>query len=731
MSALTVQGLSYTYPSASAPSVCDVDLRVGPGELVLISGPTGCGKSTLLRLMAGLLQRHGQGRVSGTVSVLGHDPALTEPSERVGLLGFVGQEPDDQLVAGTLGDELAFAMESAGWEAARIEARLGGLLEAVGLDLELDRSTQALSGGQCQRLVTGAALGAGARVLLLDEPLAQLDPAGARVFMERLRALCDGGVSAVLVEHRLHLVTPWCDRFLLMDEGAVVAVDPDEAELAALGLRSRPSVEAGPVEEPGEVLLALRGLRHRYEGATQDALQGVDLELRAGERVALLGANGSGKSTLLRCVEETSGGGVSAVPQDPDLALFCETVRDELAYGPREWGLDEAAAVSAAATALSLTELLDRAPQALSRGQRLRTAVGAALACRPRVLLLDEPTAGQDHEQVERMFGALRTELASAAVVFATHDEALAARHATRVLRMSGGRLVSSSAVDSPVGAAVPSSASAPRPGLDPRTRLGLLLCAGLLAIALEQPFALGLLTFLCAVPLVALRPSWTWWRRGGVLVLAVVWSTALSQGLFYAEQPRVPLVQLGPLVVWEQGLVYGLAQSLRFVALALGGIALAVSTSPDRMFAALRALRMPFGLALMTATALRFLPRIGAEVLTVRRARAARGRPAWRRSPSAWLRLELSLLRPTVARSWRRAQALAESLDTRGFDALAPRGVRRPLRMSGLDWGLIGLGLLVTLGVCWARVMMLLYTSETLYLQALRPLYGFVRDWI
>lgn len=266
---------------------------------------------------------------------------------------------------------------------------------------------------------------------------------------------------------------------------------------------------------------------------------------------------------------------------------------------------------------------------------------------------------------------------------------------------------------------------------LDPRARLGLLLCAGLLAIALEQVLPLALLTLLCALPLVASRPSWTWWRRGLVAVAAIVWSTALSQGLFYAEHPRVPLLQLGPLTLWEQGVEYGLAQSLRFVALSLGGLALAVSTSPDRMFAALRALRVPFGLALMTATALRFLPRIGEEVLTVRRARAARGRPAWKRAPWAWLRLEVSLLRPIVARSWRRAHALAESLDTRGFDPVAPRGVRRPLRMGGLDWALLGLGVGVALGVCAARVLMLLYTSETLYLQPLRPLYGFVRDWL
>lgn len=266
---------------------------------------------------------------------------------------------------------------------------------------------------------------------------------------------------------------------------------------------------------------------------------------------------------------------------------------------------------------------------------------------------------------------------------------------------------------------------------MDPRARLVLLLCASLVAICLESPVSLAVLTAACALPLLALRLTGVWWRRGLFVVLAIVWSTVLSQGLFYAEQPRVALVSLGPLTLWREGVEWGLVQSLRFVALALAGIALSVSTSPDRMFAALVRFRVPFGLALMTAAALRFLPRIGEEVLLVRQARAARGRPVWKRSPWAWLLLEVSLLRPVVARSWRRAQVLAESLDARGFDPVAPRTVRRPLVFRGLDWGVMSATVGVTLAVLGSRVAYLLYVSETVYVQALRPLYGFVRAWL
>ncbi|MCB9781211.1 MAG: energy-coupling factor transporter transmembrane protein EcfT [Alphaproteobacteria bacterium] len=266
---------------------------------------------------------------------------------------------------------------------------------------------------------------------------------------------------------------------------------------------------------------------------------------------------------------------------------------------------------------------------------------------------------------------------------------------------------------------------------IDPRTRLFLVTAVGVLAICLEQPGALGALVLATLLPLAVLRVPGVWWRRGVIGVLTIVWSTVLSQGLFYAEQPRVALVELGPLVLWREGVRWGLVQSLRFVAVSLAGLGLAVSTSPDRLYAAMLRLRVPFGLALMATTALRMVPAVGQELWTVRRARAARGRPAWRRAPWRWLALEVGLLRPVVARAWRRAHALAESLDARGFDPLAPRAVRRPLRMGALDGGIVvGVGL-VTATVVALRVLYLLYVGEVLYVPALRGVYGFVRGWL
>ena len=446
---LRMSDVGYRYPGGTSWAVDGVDLCVPRGEFMLLTGPTGCGKSTLLRLAAGLLQRHGAGTWSGEVEVAGVPPHTLPPSARVERIGFVSQAPHDQLITGSVGDEVAFGLESAGWTPAAMNERVQAVLAEVELDTPLVHPSTALSGGQIQRLVVASAIAGRPPLLLLDEPLAQLDPQGAARLLSVLRNLANRGVAIIMVEHRVHLAQEIVDRVMVMKDGTLLGDQPAHLELVGLG-QALPA--APPCGDVGEVVLAGRGLRYRWPGAKVLALDGVDVEFRAGERVAIMGPNGSGKSTLLQGLaghlpvgQLTGGATVVDVPQDPDLALFCETTEAELAYGPKERRMDPAAvlrAVQGTAAGLDLSPFLHRPPQALSRGQRLRTAVGAALCCEPDVLLLDEPTSGQDRTQVARMMATLATVAANRTVVFATHDEELAAKHATRIIRLESGRVV-------------------------------------------------------------------------------------------------------------------------------------------------------------------------------------------------------------------------------------------------------------------------------------------------
>lgn len=266
----------------------------------------------------------------------------------------------------------------------------------------------------------------------------------------------------------------------------------------------------------------------------------------------------------------------------------------------------------------------------------------------------------------------------------------------------------------------------------DPRARVAVVFLLGVGVLCLEGAVPLGILAGTGAAAVLT-HPAMQGWRLRFVATsLVLAWSTALSQGLFWVEWPRTPFVALTPsIVLYREGLTHGLVQSLRFLAVTSAGLWMALTTSPDRLVAAMLALRVPYGIALMATTALRFVPLVGAELLAVRHARRSRGRAVWRRTPWAWAALEVALLRPAVARSLRRARSLAESLDTRGFHPTAPRAVREPLVLTPAD-GVAVLGVsAVVIAAVAARALYVAYGAELYYAPGLRPVYAFVRAWM
>ncbi|WP_336641644.1 ABC transporter ATP-binding protein [Microbacterium sp. USHLN272] len=469
----TVEATAWGWRHASrlAWALQDVSFRIEPGERVLVLGASGAGKSTLLQGLAGVLGGDEEGEAQGSLLVDGIPAASTR-----GRTGLVLQDPDSQVILARVGDDVAFGCENLGIPRAEIWPRVTQALDAVGLDVPLDRPTKALSGGQKQRLALAGILAMRPGLVLLDEPTANLDPAGVVEVRDAVeRMLQAHPATLIVVEHRLDVWLPLITRVIVVGQGGVVADGPpahvlgvEGARLAADGVwvpGFAPDAPPAPLSASGEVLISARDLAvARVKG--KPVASGIDLDVRAGQALAITGPNGAGKSTLgltLAGLLPPAGGAVAAsaalaagigstpidwasrdlltrigmVFQEPEHQLLAKTVQDELAVGPRALGMSEdeiAARSEELLHRLRLDRLARANPYTLSGGEKRRLTVAAALATRPRVLVLDEPTFGQDARtwaELVAMLAALRDE--GTAIVTITHDLDVArALHAER-----------------------------------------------------------------------------------------------------------------------------------------------------------------------------------------------------------------------------------------------------------------------------------------------------------
>jgi energy-coupling factor transport system ATP-binding protein len=450
-----LSSVRYRPPGATRDALDGVDLELEAGELVLLAGPSGSGKTTLLRTLCGLVPHFHGGRFGGSCRVAGLDTRHARPAEICARAGIVFQDPEAGTIMLGVDREVAFPLECAAWPASEIVARVEQALGEAGAAHLLGRATAELSGGELQRVALAAALAARPPLLLLDEPMSQLDPAAAHALARRLRALADAGACVVVTEHRIERIAARSDRIVRMQAGRIVADGP--------GVDGRMPHEDAAARAAGPPLAELRRIDAGYPGRA--VLRGADLELAAGTVTALAGENGSGKSTLARVLaglhEPAKGtvllerADVTALPverrfprvafvsQDPGRVLLRERVDDEVGFGPRQlgWPADERRrAVAEVLAAVGLEQLADRHPRDLSGGERERVAVAAALVSRPRVLLLDEPTRGMDDETSTRLVGLLQAHAAAGnAALVLTHDLDLARRAADRRLTLVDG----------------------------------------------------------------------------------------------------------------------------------------------------------------------------------------------------------------------------------------------------------------------------------------------------
>jgi energy-coupling factor transport system ATP-binding protein len=542
--ALALGGLEIRYLGRRTPALAGIDLAVARGEMVGVAGRNGAGKSTLALAAAAFIPRVVRARISGSVTIAGRSAADMPVGDLPGRVGIVFSTPSNQLSGSklTVREELAFGLENLGVPRPEMDARIDATLEALGVAGLAERLPTALSGGEQQRVAIAAILVMGPELLVLDEPTAQLDPAGTRAVVDLLAGRAAAGTAVLVAEHRAAVLAA-VERCLVLDAGtavglgapgavlapgiggrAGVAVPPVVALAAALGLPveaalddeavtaaikaagpetlaaaaealrrgdgagasvgapvpvagtalpgAAPGQAAGPVgwipvREQAPAGIDVRGLRYAYPGGAE-ALRGIDLAIAPGEAVAIVGQNGSGKTTLAKHLvrilapdagsvhvagRDLAGRSIADVAhtvgfvfQDPDMQLFSRSVAREAAFGPRNLGLAEDAVARLVTQALAAVGLADRAdenPYDLGLSERKLVALASVLAMDPAVLVLDEPTTGQDAPGIARVGAVVEAWVAAGRTVVAiTHDMELAARHFGRVVVMRAGQVV-------------------------------------------------------------------------------------------------------------------------------------------------------------------------------------------------------------------------------------------------------------------------------------------------
>jgi energy-coupling factor transport system ATP-binding protein len=490
-----VDGLTFRYRRGTEPAIRDVSLTVRPGEVVLVAGPSGCGKSTLIRAINGLIPHAYPGELTGTVRVVGASTTDIKLRDIARTVGTVLQDPGKQIVGATVESELAFGPENLGTPRDEIRATLREMAARAGIEPLVGRETSALSGGERQLVAVAGILMMRPRLYVVDEPLANLDPATASRLLTILRDLADAGESVVIVEHRIEealdlrpdsvlYLEEGQTRYLGPVDGFLEIADPRNVKLpfdvvlqrARSGalLDDEPSTAHGPrAARPGATDLATPRLEFRDVAASigdHPVLHGVDASLGRTEIVAVLGPNGSGKTTLFRTAMRllpitagtilVDGGDASArttadlatvfgyVFQSPSQMLFKPTVREELLFGPQNLGRDPEEFdaliedVLRRASLADIEDILARPPLALSFGQQKRLALAIALALRPSTLILDEPSSGQDHRTAEAFIREVLAIPGLESIYLITHDVDLALTHADRILLFRDGRIV-------------------------------------------------------------------------------------------------------------------------------------------------------------------------------------------------------------------------------------------------------------------------------------------------
>ncbi|MBS4939707.1 MAG: ATP-binding cassette domain-containing protein [Actinomyces sp.] len=728
------RGWGWRHAGRKNAALSDVDLDIAPGERVLVLGPSGSGKSTLMGGLAGLLGGAEEGEATGTLTVDG-----VAPAEARGRVGLLMQDPEAQVVLARVGDDVAFGMENLGVAREEIWPRVENSLEAVGLSVPLDHSTTELSGGQKQRLALASILAMGPGLLLLDEPTANLDPSGVAEVCAAVEKVVERTcATVVVVEHRVDVWASLVDRVIVVADGAIAADGPLREVLAQEGdaLRERgiwlpgddvaaevgPAPEVPPASSEAAPIARVADLTIGY-AADAPVRSGIDLMIERGVSTCIVGANGAGKSTfaltlagLLPPLEgavevETSDGTrgdpyewsskqllgrMSMVFQEPEYQFLAATVAEELAIGPRAAGMSEeeiAPLVDEHLEALGLTKLARANPMTLSGGEKRRLSVATALISAPELLILDEPTFGQDRGTWLGLVRLLRAALErGVTLVSITHDPAFVAAMGQRVVDLGqvGTRGATPADPTDEAGAAPAENVhdrglKRGARGLLARTNpvarvLALLVATTPLLITIDPVSAgVALALELALMPLSGVSAR-SFFLKATPLLLAAPLG-ALSM-LLYASPGGTVYWQFGPAAISGHSMWLALGIGLRMCAIVMPAIALLDRIDPTDMGDGLaQILHLPARPVLAALAGARMTSLMAADWKALERARRARGVGDASRIRS-FLRGSFSLL----VFALRRSGKLATTMEARGFGAAGKRTWARVSRLRAAD---------------------------------------------
>jgi energy-coupling factor transport system ATP-binding protein len=504
MECFTIRNLTFSYPEQAANTIDGLNLSFKQGEFIALIGPSGSGKSTLLRQLKSVLAPHG--KLDGDILFEGRPLAEVSQREQSARIGFVMQNPDNQIVTDKVWHELAFGLESLGYSTSEIRVRVAEMTSFFGIQSWFYKNVSDLSGGQKQLLNLASIMAMQPSELILDEPTSQLDPIAAADFLATVGKINrELGTTVIMTEHRLEEVFPMSDRVLVIDHGRLLcdgSANEVGDELKKVGhsmflslptpMRIHaavPNSQSCPVtvrdgrlwldeyssghpvhmaggqmpegscerrgQQPGTPIVELNDLWFKYEKDSVDVVKGLSLKVHKGEFLAILGGNGTGKTTALSLVSGINRpyrgkvlleGSLGVLPQNPQALFVKKTVREDLQEILKKSSLsndDKNRKIGSIARLCRIEALLDRHPYDLSGGEQQRAALAKVLLLEPRVLLLDEPTKGLDAEFKGVFAGILERLLrCGVSIVMVSHDIEFCARHAHRCAMFFDGNIV-------------------------------------------------------------------------------------------------------------------------------------------------------------------------------------------------------------------------------------------------------------------------------------------------